>query len=1317
MINKKKVCVYLVLMLLGVCNISTSRVYGEEVKTEDQEVTVETQESVKSNKDNLELASEFMAKKDYASAIVYLTNFISSKPKKYEAYKMRGDCFYALRQYKLAQNDYQKAIELKASDDKFITGTKVLGALVLGADKDEQLQNPELGNLYGKLMYAQKALNTTSYESSYQKAFEYNSHIYLPKPKKEDIAKINCPQKYGKLLDPKGVDKYIYGAIDDIENGAYSEAIYKTQYVTSNYPKYYLGYYLTGVALAGMDKEAPAISAFETALKYNPYDFESLASLGQIYYQEAEKTFSAEAAQKSIEYFEKALQYNSNCYIYYYYIGLNQLQIGDCELAIKNFNMAIKYKPNDYNSMYYKLIAQYIQGDYSDVSAGATRLLYRHVSNYNSVLYLRALAQYKLGYFDDALADIEKIHNNMNDIYNADVKKLTPKEKTLESYLYYLKAQIIQQKGLGVKSDMQKAMQNPIIANLSKVDRAVKQYTKALDDSDISPEDYNKYKKFYDTQIQSLFNPNLVITVEDIDNQYDYIRTTFDNLGVTFVYKEPNYKLTTIKDYAYKKYGSKLSGEDEDVNSSTLSSDENVELRQSTDPSETLAGDKSSIAQMLAAQSFVAAQTSDSSDENFESTSYDKKESKNIVADSEQKTVDVLNNGVQAENVSQDKIAEATPPMLRPETKETASEGSASIDSVKQEHKPKVNTPELVIDNKKVEQTEPEPVRIEAPVQKPSESFEIIHQDKESSTVENENDAIISTPEQVINADQKESDIEKDKPLESKTDHNDVENIAGQSNKSIEAVSDSTDDSINNGKEENVQPAAEQVVEPVENKDQSEKTIDSDIKGDVSDPDEADDIEIKSENSNNENSEAVANNIETKTVDNNVEEKKIESTVVEKQATVNLKDFEVVRTESPQLEDGDDVVVYQPNNFLTKAEKQLASDSYKMTTKKKVTDNFTAIREKAANNSTPTVENSDQSQSVSLDTKTAGDIQKKSVIESAEQQISEKLSGTTVEKADQEDIIVPELTAAPEVVKQPDNKSSENIADKNLKSEVDADKLQNADLSDFSESNIEKSDTQSKTQKPTKSEKSSVIGSILQSAYTGESEIIPAESISPNPEQNVSEQNTDESVSTEKSKQVKKKDKKKKVKNKDVKVEDIKPVSEDVSDNSDNKNIIQEKSSTKKSWWDKLKFWKKKENIESDKIITEPEQEAQLKPEEVEDSKTTAEPSVVPAQEDVSKENTTLDDVPKIRMDKNEITSEDKKDSVQKEKKKFRWWWQKDQSEVKVKTEQVQESETKTEKDMKFKFKNPFSKKNKNVSNDLSVKISKEKKVIKELQK
>ena len=332
------------LMALSASNIvkaeDSTLVATPEVSSQVQD---EQQGQIKGNKDSFDKAVESMDNKDYQSAIVYLSAYITSKPKKYEAYKLRGDCFYALRQFVLAQNDYQTAIDLKASDDKFLTGTKVLGAVVLGADKQDQLQNPELGNLYAKLMYAQKALNNPAYETSYSKAVEYNSHIYLPQPKKSDIALINCPQKYGKVLNPKGADEYLYGAIDDIENSHFNEAIYKAQYLTSNYPKYYLGHYLVGVSMVGLEQENEAVDSFKNALKYNPYDFESLASLGQIYYDKAEKTFSPDYAKKSIDYFKQALKYNPNCYLYYYYLGLNEMQLGNNDLAIINFNTALNF--------------------------------------------------------------------------------------------------------------------------------------------------------------------------------------------------------------------------------------------------------------------------------------------------------------------------------------------------------------------------------------------------------------------------------------------------------------------------------------------------------------------------------------------------------------------------------------------------------------------------------------------------------------------------------------------------------------------------------------------------------------------------------------------------------------------------------------------------------------------------------------------------------------------------------------------------------------------------------------------------------------
>ena len=216
--------------------------------------------------------------------------------------------------------------------------------------------------------------------------------------------------------------------------------------------------------------------------------------------------------------------------MYYYYIGLNELQMGEFSLAISNFNRAIKFKSNDYNSIYYKLIALYIKGDYNAVVDGTTRMLYRHVSNYNSVLYLRALAYNKLGKYNLALADLEKIQNGVDDIYNYDVKVVSEKEKTLDNYIYYLKAKIMKAQGFGVKADMDKAMQNPIIAKLSSVDKSLDSFVKDLNSSYISQENYNKYSSFYSNELPKLLESGLVVTLEDVDNQYDYIRTTFDKL-------------------------------------------------------------------------------------------------------------------------------------------------------------------------------------------------------------------------------------------------------------------------------------------------------------------------------------------------------------------------------------------------------------------------------------------------------------------------------------------------------------------------------------------------------------------------------------------------------------------------------------------------------------------------------------------------------------------------------------------------------------------------------------------------------------------
>lgn len=598
-------------MMMGTYTISQNSVYAEDTTSETTEVSV-----IKGNKDAFEMAENLIGQKNYQEALKYLDAYISSKPKKYEAYKLRGDAYYALRRYNLAEKDYQTAIDLKTDDDKFVTGTKVLSAVVLGADKQEQLQNPELGNLYAKLMYAQKAQNKTSYESSYAKAIELNSHIYLPQPKKDEISQINCPQKYGKVFNPQGDDKFLYDAINDIENGNYRDSVFKSQYLITNYPDYYLGYYLNGVALAGMEQDEEAIVAFNNALKKNPYDFESLASLGQLYYAQAEKTFSVDDAKKSTEYFRQALKLNPNCNSYYFYIGLNDLLQGKVSSAIENFDSAIKLKSNDYNSQYYKIIAQYINGDYSSVISGAGKLLYRRVSNYNSVMYLKALAEYKQGQNDLALEDLEKIYNSTTDIYNSDVRYVSNKEKTLLGYCYYLKALILAQKGMGTKSDMAEAYSNPIIAQLAATEKMLNAYKPEFVNGKVSLEDYKKFNNAYNSAVGLLKQSNIVITPEDIDTQYDYIRTTFDDLGVTFVYKNPNYKISAIDNYVFKKYSSKLSAEDFQTLSEGVAEDEIVALRPKTNDTpvltqqtsqEVLLGDEktTSIAQILATQSLI----------------------------------------------------------------------------------------------------------------------------------------------------------------------------------------------------------------------------------------------------------------------------------------------------------------------------------------------------------------------------------------------------------------------------------------------------------------------------------------------------------------------------------------------------------------------------------------------------------------------------------------------------------------------------------------------------------------------------------------
>lgn len=918
MINKNKLCALIVLMVIGTCSISYNSVYAEDGESNSAASELESSDTevIKGNKSAFETAEDLVSQKDYQNAIRYLDAYIISKPKKYEGYKLRGDAYYALRRYDLAEQDYQTAVDLKTDDDKFITGTKVISAVVLGADKQEQLQNTELGNLYARLMYAQKAQNKPSYETSYSKAVEYNSHIYLPQPKKEDISRINCPQKYGKVFNPQGDDEYLYGAIEDIENENYRASIFKSQYLITNYPDYYLGYYLNGVALSAMEQDDEAVIAFETALKKNPYDFESFASLGQLYYAKAEKTFSASDADKSTQYFKKALALNPNCNSYYFYIGLNELQQGNSTSAIDSFNNAIKLKSNDYNSKYYKIIAQYLAGDYNSSVSGATELLYKHVSNYNSVLYLQALAQYKLGNYNSAIENLEKIYNSSNDIYNADIRYTSNKEKTLSGYCYYLKSKVLNKQGLGAKSDLAKAYENPIIAKLAGVENSLSLYEPQMDKSTISLDDYQKFNKAYNSAISLLHQSDFTVTVDDIDTQYDYIRTTFDDIGVSFDYNGSSYKVSSIDNYVFKKYASKLSAEDFKIVSENLGDEKLTVLRpkevisrslQASTPQTELIGEnnRTSIAQMLASQSLLPA--------------------------AENK---VVNNDVSE--------------TLNVESAESEAAGKDSTVTAN------ISKPvPAVVENLSVK----DKIIISSPVQQPSETFEIRYPGLEKKIAQTES---LSSPEPVIikesttiqnsvkntseELNETTNDIEKSSDiLKSAAEQNLAENtISGEGFKIVAPeIKESPDFTISYPETSPSKPVVEKVLTQTDelisrNSELADENIAKPVQKEIKKAKET----SKQIQNPNISSEKIAQASSSDTLAEKQSHK-----IVEKHADINPADFGVNPVKSlPFVENSDDVVKLETKNFIYKAENQIPTDSFEIKYPKQVPNAFSGLK-------------------------------------------------------------------------------------------------------------------------------------------------------------------------------------------------------------------------------------------------------------------------------------------------------------------------------------------------------------------------------------
>ena len=87
--------------------------------------------------------------------------------------------------------------------------------------------------------------------------------------------------------------------------------------------------------------------------------------------------------------------------------------------------------------------------------------------------------------------------------------------------------------------------------------------------------------------VNDIKSKNIRLTEREVENQYDYIRTTFSNLNPSFEYLNPDYKLVQMAEY---------------VSSDNVVKPQMVLTNVST---ETTADDSNSLAQILATQSYV----------------------------------------------------------------------------------------------------------------------------------------------------------------------------------------------------------------------------------------------------------------------------------------------------------------------------------------------------------------------------------------------------------------------------------------------------------------------------------------------------------------------------------------------------------------------------------------------------------------------------------------------------------------------------------------------------------------------------------------
>ena len=263
------------------------------------------------NKDNYYKASAYIYYNILDSTIIYISKNIDSEKNNYKNYIIRGDCYFNLKMYENALNDFLTAENLK----------------------------PEIAEY--KIARCYSMLN------DYKNAFEYLQR-HLQKSEKNTQASIKLDTAFKNINTLKQwneiwlnewyskAETALFDAEYAIKKNQYNDAIEMLTQFLEKRTKSHQAYYLRAKASIALQNYKAAINDIEKAIENSPKN-------DLYWFEKGKLNFLEENYKKAYEDFNTTINLNPDNLFYFFFRAKAAIKIENYSIALEDMNLFMKY--------------------------------------------------------------------------------------------------------------------------------------------------------------------------------------------------------------------------------------------------------------------------------------------------------------------------------------------------------------------------------------------------------------------------------------------------------------------------------------------------------------------------------------------------------------------------------------------------------------------------------------------------------------------------------------------------------------------------------------------------------------------------------------------------------------------------------------------------------------------------------------------------------------------------------------------------------------------------------------------------------------